>query len=54
MKSPDICFISQMQSLWHNPLFLKWQTSLPAFIDHLKITEPLLSDVGEERADSSL
>lgn len=42
MKTPDLCFISQMQSLWHNPLSLKWPTSLPIFIDHLKIAEPLI------------
>lgn len=55
MKRPDLCFISQMQSLWHNPASLKWQTSLPAFIDHWKIAElSLSSKVGEERADSTL
>lgn len=34
---------------------LKWQTSLPAFIDHWKIAElSLSSKVGGERADSTL
>lgn len=42
MKRPDLCFISQMQSLWHNPPSLKWQISLPTFIDHLKCAEPLI------------
>lgn len=54
MKRPDLCLISQMQSLWHNPASLKWQTSLPTFIDHLKIAAlSLSSQVGEERADST-
>lgn len=55
MKRPDLCFISQMQSLWHNSASLQWQALLPTFLDYLKIAEiSLPSQVGGERTDSVL